>query len=120
MTKPNFLFIQADQLAARALPVYGNTIAKTPNIDALAARGVTFEHAYCNYPLCAPSRFSMISGLLASHAGAYDNGAEYPAALPSFAHYLRLLGYQTSVSGKMHFIGPDQLHGFEERVTTDI
>ena len=120
MTKPNFLFIQADQLAARALPVYGNTIAKTPNINALAARGVTFEHAYCNYPLCAPSRFSMISGLLASHAGAYDNGAEYPAALPSFAHYLRLLGYQTSVSGKMHFIGPDQLHGFEERVTTDI
>ena len=81
MTKPNFLFIQADQLAARALPVYGNTIAKTPNIDALASRGVTFEHAYCNYPLCAPSRFSMISGLLASHAGAYDNGAEYPAAL---------------------------------------
>lgn len=120
MDKPNFLFVQADQLAARALPVYGNAIAKTPNIDHLAARGVTFDHAYCNYPLCAPSRFSMISGLLATHAGAYDNGAEYPAALPSFAHYLRLLGYQTSVSGKMHFIGPDQLHGFEERVTTDI
>lgn len=120
MKHPNFLFIQADQLAARALPAYGNTIAKTPHIDKLAASGVTFEHAYCNYPLCAPSRFSMISGLLATHAGAYDNGAEYPAALPSFAHYLRLLGYQTSVSGKMHFIGPDQLHGFEERVTTDI
>lgn len=120
MDKPNFLFVQADQLAARALPVYGNKIAKTPNIDRLAARGVTFDHAYCNYPLCAPSRFSMISGLLATNAGAYDNGAEYPAALPSFAHYLRLAGYQTSVSGKMHFIGPDQLHGFEERVTTDI
>lgn len=120
MTHPNFLFIQADQLAARALPAYGNKIAKTPNIDKLAASGVVFEHAYCNYPLCAPSRFSMISGLLATNAGAYDNGAEYPAGLPSFAHYLRLLGYQTSVSGKMHFIGPDQLHGFEERVTTDI
>jgi len=120
MQKPNFLFVQADQLAARALPAYGNSIARTPNIDRLANQGVVFEHAYCNYPLCAPSRFSMISGLLATRAGAYDNGAEFPASLPTFAHYLRLLGYQTSVSGKMHFIGPDQLHGFEERLTTDI
>jgi len=118
--RPNFLFVQADQLAARALSAYGNTIAKTPHMDRLAAEGVVFEHAYCNYPLCAPSRFSMMSGLLASRAGAYDNGAEFPASLPTFMHYLRLSGYQTCLSGKMHFIGPDQLHGFEERLTTDI
>jgi len=118
--QPNFLFIQADQLAARALPAYGNKVAKTPHMDNLAANGVVFEHAYCNYPLCAPSRFSMMSGLLPSNAGAYDNGAEFPAALPTFVHYLRLLGYQTCLSGKMHFIGPDQLHGFEDRLTTDI
>ncbi len=118
--KPNFLFIQADQLAARALPAYGNRVAKTPNIDVLAGRGVVFEQAYCNYPLCAPSRFSMLSGLLPTNAGAFDNGAEFPASLPTFVHYLRLLGYQTCLSGKMHFIGPDQLHGFEERLTTDI
>lgn len=119
-SKPNFLFIQADQLASRILPAYGNKIAKTPNIDQLANQGVVFEHAYCNYPLCSPSRFSMMSGLLPTNAGAYDNGAEFPASLPTFAHYLRLSGYQTCLSGKMHFIGPDQLHGFEERVTTDI
>jgi choline-sulfatase len=118
--KPNFLFIQADQLASRILPAYGNKIAKTPHIDQLAKQGVVFEHAYCNYPLCSPSRFSMMSGLLPTNAGAYDNGAEFPASLPTFAHYLRLSGYQTCLSGKMHFIGPDQLHGFEERVTTDI
>jgi len=118
--KPNFLFIQADQMAARILPAYGNTIAKTPHIDGLAERGVVFEHAYCNYPLCAPSRHSMMSGLLPTNAGAYDNGAEFPASLPTFMHYLRLLGYQTYLSGKMHFIGPDQLHGFEDRLTTDI
>jgi choline-sulfatase len=118
--KSNFLFIQADQLTARVLSPYGNKIAKTPNIDRLADQGVVFDHAYCNYPLCAPSRFSMMSGLLATHAGAYDNGAEFPASLPTFIHYLRLLGYQTCLSGKMHFIGPDQLHGFEERLTTDI
>ena len=118
--KPNFLFVQADQLAARALAAYGNPLAKTPHIDALATRGVVFENAFCNYPLCAPSRHSMMSGLLASNAGAYDNGAEFPAALPTFLHYLRLGGYQTCLAGKMHFIGPDQLHGFEERLTTDI
>ncbi len=119
-SKPNFLFVQADQLAARVLPAYGNRVAKTPSIDRLAGQGVVFEQAYCNYPLCAPSRFSMLSGLLPTHAGAYDNGAEFPASLPTFIHYLRLLGYQTCLSGKMHFIGPDQLHGFEERLTTDI
>ena len=117
---PHFLIIQADQLAARFLPSYGNRVARTPHIDALARNGVVFENAYCNYPLCAPSRFSMMSGLLASHAGAYDNGAEFPASLPTLAHYLRAMGYQTCLSGKMHFIGPDQLHGFEERLTTDI
>ena len=118
--KPNFLFVQADQLAARALRAYGNKVSKTPNIDKLAERGLVFEHAYCNYPLCAPSRFSMLSGLLPSNAEAYDNGAEFPASMPTFIHYLRLLGYQTCLAGKMHFIGPDQLHGFEERLTTDI
>ncbi len=118
--QPNFLFVQADQLAPRFLPTYGNAVARTPNIDALAGDGVVFERAYCNYPLCAPSRMSMMSGLLPSNAGAFDNGAEFPASLPTFAHYLRLLGYQTCLSGKMHFIGPDQLHGFEERLTTDI
>lgn len=118
--KPNFLFVQADQLAARALPAYGNRVAKTPNIDRLASEGVVFEHAYCNYPLCAPSRLSMMSGLLPTRAGAWDNGAEFAASLPTFIHYLRLLGYRTCLSGKMHFIGPDQLHGFEERLNSDI
>ena len=50
----------------------------------------------------------------------YDNAAEFPASIPTFEHYLRDLGYRTCLSGKMHFAGPDQLHGFEERVTTDI
>lgn len=116
----NFLIVQADQFAARALRVYGNAVSKTPAIDKLAQNGTVFQNSYCNYPLCGPSRASMMSGLLPFQGGFYDNGAEYPATIPSFAHYLRLLGYQTALSGKMHFIGPDQLHGFEERLTTDI
>jgi choline-sulfatase len=110
----------ADQLTARALPAYGNRVAKTPHIDALAAAGVVFDSFYCNSPLCAPSRFSFLSGRQVSAIGAYDNAAEFPAQVPTFAHYLRRAGYQTVLSGKMHFCGADQLHGFEERLTTDI
>ena len=120
LQKPNILFIQADQMTAFALGQYGNPLVKTPNIDRLAERGVVFENAYCNNPICASSRFSMLSGRLSSKIGAYDNAAEFPASIPTFAHYLGNLGYRTCLSGKMHFVGPDQLHGFEERVTTDI
>jgi choline-sulfatase len=117
---PNLLILMADQLTAGALPTYGNRVARTPHIDALAAAGVIFESFYCNSPLCAPSRFSMLSGRLPSVIGAYDNAAEFAAQVPTFAHYLRRAGYQTILSGKMHFCGADQLHGFEERLTTDI
>ena len=118
--RPNLLLLMADQLTARALRAYGGTVARTPNIDSLAARGVVFESFYCNSPLCAPSRFSFSAGQLPANIGAYDNAAEFPAAVPTFAHYLRSAGYQTALAGKMHFCGPDQLHGYEERLTTDI
>lgn len=118
--RPNFLILMADQLTARALPAYGNRVARTPHIDALAAAGVVFDSFYCNSPLCAPSRFSFLSGRQVSEIGAYDNAAEFPSQVPTFAHYLRRAGYQTVLSGKMHFCGADQLHGFEERLTTDI
>ena len=116
---PNILILQADQLAAPALGLYGG-FAHTPHLEALAGDGTVFENAYCNYPLCAPSRFSMLTGQLAMIIGAFDNAAELPAGLPTFAHYLRRAGYRTCLSGKMHFIGPDQFHGFEERLTTEI
>ena len=67
--KPNFLIIMADQLAAPALSIYGDKIVKAPNIDALAAKGVVFENAYCNLPMCGPSRASMHAGKLPSLSG---------------------------------------------------
>ena len=91
-----------------------------PNLDRLASTGTVFDTAYCNFPLCAPSRFSMAAGKLCSAIGAYDNAAEMPASIPTYAHYLRAAGYQTALSGKMHFIGPDQYHGFETRLTADL
>jgi arylsulfatase A-like enzyme len=117
--RPHILIFQTDQLAAPALGLYGG-FAKTPNLESLAREGVVFDNAYCNYPLCAPSRFSMLTGQLATSIGAFDNAAQFPVDLPTFAHYLRRVDYRTCLSGKMHFIGPNQLHGFEERLTTDI
>jgi choline-sulfatase len=116
----NILLVMADQLSPRALPVYGNGVVKAPNVAGLAREGVVFENAYCSSPLCAPSRASMITGSLPSRTGVYDNGAELPASAPTIAHHLRAHGYRTCLAGKMHFLGPDQLHGFEQRLTPDI
>lgn len=118
--QPNILFIQVDQLTAGSLRAYGDSVCRSPNLDRLAETGVVFDTAYCNFPLCAPSRFSMAAGQLCSVIGAYDNAAEMPASIPTYAHYLRAAGYQTALSGKMHFIGPDQYHGFETRLTPDL
>lgn len=117
--RPNILFVMADQLGAPALSMYGHPNIKTPNLDRLAAAGTVFDNPYCNSPLCSTSRVSMLSGRLPSELDSFDNASEFPAGVPTFAHYLRALGYRTCLSGKMHLVGPDQLHGFEERLTTD-
>jgi choline-sulfatase len=119
-SRPHIVLVLADQLSAGALGAYGNTTVKAPNLDRLAETGVVYERALCASPLCVPSRSALATGMLPSRTGVYDNAAELPAATPTFAHYLRLLGYRTVVAGKMHFIGPDQLHGFEERPMPDV
>lgn len=118
--RPNILLVMFDQLAPQFLPVYGHPLVSAPAMTALAERGTVFANAYCNSPLCAPSRFSMMSGRHCSRIGAYDNAAEFPSDVPTMAHYLRRAGYRTCLAGKMHFVGPDQLHGFEQRLTTDM
>jgi len=116
----NILIVMADQLSALALGCYRNPAVKSPHIDRLADEGVLFESAYSSSPLCTPARYAFMTGQNISVCGGYDNAAYMPATMPTFAHYLRLMGYRTCLSGKMHFVGPDQLHGFEDRVTTDI
>ncbi|WP_417729572.1 choline-sulfatase [Roseovarius sp.] len=119
--KPNILFIQADQLTAFVLSMYRDDAqAKTPNLDALAAEGVVMENAYSNSPICCPARASQFSGRLPSTHEVWGNGAEFRAEIPTVAHFLRSAGYECVVSGKCHFIGPDQLHGFDRRLTTDM
>lgn len=112
--------IMADQLAPQFLPCHGHPVVKAPTIEKLASEGVVFDAAYTNAPLCAPSRFVMMSGRLPCKIAAWDNAVEFSSEVPTFAHYLSAEGYRTCLSGKMHFIGPDQLHGYGERLTTDV
>lgn len=117
---PNILFIMADQLAAPQLKMYNKkSQIITPNLDKLAEKSVVFDSAYCNSPLCAPSRMALVTGRLPSKIGAYDNASSISSEEPTYAHYLRAAGYETALAGKMHFIG-DQLHGYEKRLTADI
>ncbi|SEL23939.1 choline-sulfatase [Roseovarius azorensis] len=120
MTAPNILIFMVDQLNGTFFPDGPAEWLHAPNLKKLAARSTRFANAYTASPLCAPGRASFMSGLLPSRSRVYDNAAEFAADIPTYAHHLRRAGYQTCLSGKMHFVGPDQLHGFEERLTTDI
>ena len=84
--KPNLLLIQADQLAPQFLPAYGHPLVKTPNINRLAEQGVIFDAAYTNAPLCAPSRFVMMSGRLPSRIAAWDYAVEFSSEISTFVH----------------------------------
>ena len=120
MAQPNILIIMVDQLAGTFFPDGPADWLHAPNLKALAERSARFANTYTASPLCAPGRGGFMSSMLPSRTGIYDNAAEFRADIPTFAHHLRGAGYATCLSGKMHFVGPDQLHGFEERLTTDI
>ncbi len=118
--RPNILIFMVDQLTGTLFADAPAAFLHTPTLRRLYADGVRFANTYCASPLCAPSRAAFMTGLLPSRTRVYDNAAEFASSIPTFAHHLRGAGYATVLSGKMHFVGPDQLHGFEERLTTDI
>jgi len=118
--KPNILIVMVDQLTGTLFPDGPADWLHTPNLRALAEKSVRFANSYTASPLCAPARASFMSGQLPQRTRVYDNAAEFASDIPTYAHHLRRAGYQTTLSGKMHFVGPDQMHGFEQRLTTDI
>jgi len=120
MARPNILILMVDQFNGTLFPDGPADFLHAPHLKALAQRSVRFANSYTASPLCAPARASFMSGQLPSRTRVYDNAAEFASDIPTFAHHLRAAGYRTALSGKMHFVGPDQLHGFEERLTTDI
>jgi choline-sulfatase len=118
--QPNILIFMVDQLNGTLFPDGPAPWLHAPNLRALAARSTRFCNAYTASPLCAPARASFMSGQLPRRTRVYDNAAEFASDIPTYAHHLRRADYQTCLSGKMHFVGPDQLHGFESRLTTDV
>lgn len=124
--QPNILFIMVDQMSHFVLPIAQPSYraphhtAVAPRIAALADGGMAFTDCYSASPLCAPARASIATGMHVREHGVCTNGDEFQASTPTFMHSLQELGYRTTVSGKTHSVGPDQLHGFDDRQTTDI
>ena len=98
----------------------GNPIIRTPNLDYLASQGVSFHNTYTSCPLCVPARMSMLSGKLASQINVMGNGSILDSSRPTFLHSLNAAGYETVLCGRMHFVGPDQRHGYSKRIAGDI
>ena len=120
MTKPNFLIVMSDEHAPMYSSVYGHPIVQTPHMENLAQAGATFDAAYCNSPLCMPSRMSFMTGRLIHKIGAWDNVTPLRSDCVTWAHRLRAQGYEVVLSGKQHFGGHDQLHGFERQLARDL
>jgi choline-sulfatase len=120
MTQANILLILSDQHAFNVSGPYGHPIVQTPNLDRLAAEGVVFENNYCNSPICVPSRMSLMTGQHLRNNGIWDNGVPLPSDKVTWAHQLKSAGYDVVLSGKMHFRGLDQLHGFRAQLAYDI
>ena len=113
MSRPNIVVIMSDEHDPHVTGCGGNRFVHTPNIDRMAAQGVHFDNAYCNSPLCVPSRFSFWSGRYAHAVNAWDNGSPFPSSVPTIGNYLEAAGYDTFLSGRSHFVGRQ---GFGKRL----
>lgn len=101
--RPNVLVIQTDQLRWDCLGTTGNPDVQTPNLDRLAADGVRYASAFCTYPVCTPSRYSLLSGLYARQHAGWTNRSTLAPGIDTFPRALRRAGYATTAVGKMHF-----------------
>ncbi|MDR6551756.1 sulfatase-like hydrolase/transferase [Paenibacillus qinlingensis] len=119
-SKPNILIVMSDEHAAHATGCYGHLEVKTPHMDRLAAEGIRFDNAYCNSPMCVPSRMSFLTGQHAFKVGGWDNGSPLSSVTPTFAHYFEAAGYESVLCGRMHMVGEDRLHGFGKRLYDDM
>ena len=117
--RPNLLYIHSDQHTPFVTGCYGDSLVQTPNLDKLARRGAIFDNAYCCSPICVPSRMSMLTGQHPYQNQVWTNQHILDSAIPTFAHALGAVGYRSVLAGRMHVRGPDQLHGYSDRLVGD-
>ncbi len=117
--KMNLLYIHSDQHTKPVSGCYGDKIVQTPNLDDLAAKGVTFNNAYCASPICVPSRMSNLTGRFPFENDVWMNYDALSSGIPTFAHSMGAVGYNPVLFGRMHSMGPDQLHGYTNRFVGD-
>lgn len=113
---PNILFLLTDQHARFASGIYGNQEAKTPHLDALGARAARFDRAYCQAPVCVPSRASLITSLYPHRHNAKVLQDALSEDIPTIGHFFGERGYVTGAIGAMHFVDETRRHGFHHRV----
>jgi choline-sulfatase len=118
-SRTNLLYIHTDQHSFHVAGCYGDGLVQTPNLDRLAASGVLFANCYCASPICVPSRMSMLSGRYPYQNEVWTNEHVLDSGIPTLAHAMGAAGYRPVLIGRMHSLGPDQLHGYAERLVGD-
>lgn len=108
----NILFLLGESHAPDLLHAAGNPYIQTPNLDALAARGLLFDAAYCASPLCVPARAAIATGRFPHESGYWDSSIAYDGRVESWMKRLRTAGYETAGIGKMHFRDDADDYGF--------
>ncbi len=112
----NVVFIMSDEHSRHVLGSYGNTVVKSPNLDALAAGGTQFESAYCNCPICVPSRASFATGRYVHTIGYWDNAFPYRGTPASWGHRLHDTNHRCDSIGKLHYRGSSDPNGFDNEI----
>ncbi|MFE7719718.1 sulfatase-like hydrolase/transferase [Nocardia rhizosphaerihabitans] len=112
-TPMNVLVIMSDQHNPKLLGAAGDPLIRTPNMDALAARGTRFANAYCASPICVPSRAAFATGLYPHRTGYWDNAMGYDGAIDSWGHELQRAGRRVESIGKLHYRNAEDDTGFD-------
>ena len=109
--RPNILYIESDQHNPNISGCYGEDTVRTPNLDALAARGTVLTNAYCASPICVPSRMSLLTGRYPYENEVWCNTQILSSAIPTYAHSMGAAGYRPVQIGRLHFIGQTSFMG---------
>ena len=116
----NIVFLFSDEHAGSVMGNSGHPVVRTPHLDRIAEQSYTFDNAYCNSPICTPSRLSLLTGRFPHQIGAWDLGAIANRQYQTWGDYLTEAGYETVLCGRTHFNGTDRMLGFSDRLLDDL